>query len=159
MTYSPGDFILCHSPTLLGKAIRLAERLRDKGPGTQYNHAALIIDDKGTLIQAVARGLAYGHVDDYPDHLLVHVTLDDTERQKAVDFGKYWLSKGVKYNYLEDLSIGLDLLTPDFIHFKSPRAMICSEFVARAMSQTGWICPKLDVGHVRPDDLYNYFPR
>ncbi len=156
-TYSAGDFILCKSNHWIDRLIRFGQRLRDDGPGSAYDHAALVIDDTGTIIEAVSKGLSYGHVTDYPNHLLFRLTLDEPDGAKAVSFAHYWLDRHVEYGYLEDLSIGLDLLTPRFIHFKSAETMICSEFVARALAQTGWVCPKLDVSHVRPDDLFKWF--
>ncbi len=107
----------------------------------------------GTLIEALAHGVVRGTLDAYPDHQIVSYPCANPEL--AYKFVESCL--GDKYGYLTDLSIGLDLLTPKFIHFKSGKTLICSELVARALEHVGWISPKLDTSHVMPSDLAEYF--
>ncbi len=148
------QFALCHGTTWLDKTISFAERIRSTPKSARWTHAAVVMPD-GTLIEALSKGVQRGSLSAYPDHALLSLPVAPIEAQRAYAFAESCL--GDKYGYLTDLSIGLDLLTPAFIHFKSGKTLICSELVARTLEHAGWISPKLDTGHVMPSDLATYF--
>lgn len=151
MNYTPGDIVLCHSTTKLGKLIRFGESLRDPGVDSHWNHAAIISDADGTMIEAVGKGVRKGSLAAYPDHIIIPSRLSPEDTAQALAFAESCV--GTEYGYLTAASIGLNLLVPWFIHFQSGDTLICSQLVARALEHGGWICPKLDTSHVMPSDL------
>ncbi len=148
------SFALCHGTTWLDKLIRFGERIRSAPKDARWSHAAVVMPD-GSLIEALSHGVQRGSLAAYPDHALLSFGCTKAQAEAAYAFAESCL--GDEYGYLTDLSIGLDLLTPAFIHFKSGDTLICSELVARTLEHAGWISPKLDTSHVMPSDLAAYF--
>ncbi len=147
-------FALCHGSTWLDRLIRFGERIRSAPIDARWSHAAVVMPD-GTLIEALSHGVVRGSLEAYPDHAILSLPASPAQSAAAYKFVESCL--GDKYGYLTDLSIGLDLLSPAFIHFKSGKTLICSELVARTLEHAGWISPKLDTSHVMPSDLATYF--
>ena len=155
---SVGDIVLVHGHGVVDRLIQFGERIRDSKEASYYNHAAYIVGSNGLLLQATGRGIEFGNF--YTsfatdETLVIPNPLGRFQTQDALKFANSCIN--VKYGYLEIVSIGCDLLTPHFIHFKSGNTLICSEFVAKILEHGGWISPKLDTSHVMPSDLYNYF--
>ena len=151
MPYTPGDIVLCHGPGWISRLIRFGERMRDPASDSQWNHAAIISDEDGTIIEAVGKGVRKGSLADYPDHIIIPSRLSAQDTAQALAFAESCV--GIEYGYLTDVSIGISLLVPWSVHFQSRDTLICSELVARALEHGGWICPKLDTSHVMPSDL------
>lgn len=160
--YNPGDILLTKGTAALDRLIQFGERIRDGKIASQYNHAAYILNSSGLILEAGGKGIVYGHVSDYPveDTLIISNFLSPPNTQQAIRFALSCApvdnKPKVKYGYLTDVSIGIDLLTPGFVHFRSGNTLICSQFVAKCLEHGGWICPKLDTSHVMPSDLYLY---
>jgi hypothetical protein len=57
----PGDFILTHGNSWTSRMIRFGQRIRYWGPDkkfTHWNHAAIFINEKGDIIEALGGGVS-----------------------------------------------------------------------------------------------------
>lgn len=64
----PADFILTHGSSMMGRLIRVGERLRYRGPDRKYarwNHVALLVDADGGHIEADERGVHRADITKY----------------------------------------------------------------------------------------------
>ena len=140
--FSPGDFILTHHKTIPAKIIRVGQFIRYHGkmkPYAHWNHTAMIVDEKGTLIEAVGRGVVYGHIDEYNDveYHYVSTKLNKQSREQAVLAAKSFLND--KYGWATIASITLELLTGIKMQFSQSNTMICSAVVAQSLWAGGVI--------------------
>lgn len=151
----PGDLVLCRQNTVLDKIISVSQRLRTSSKASHWTHVAVVKDPStGEIYEATARGVHVGNISEYPDHLVVNLNLTEDQQAESKAFCEYWL--GTNYGFFTLASIGLDLLTPYFLHFRAGNTFICSQYAAKALEQTGWICPKADSSHVMPSDLAHW---
>ncbi len=161
--FTAGDILLVHDFSFISKAIRLGERIKifgnilrgratrlDLKNASKWNHAALIVDENGGLLQALGHGITDGNVSDYKEFKILKSNFTPEQLQSVLKFAKSCV--GVPYGYLDIVSIALDIFIP-FAHFRDGNTLICSQFVAKAWEHGGWICPKLDTSHVMPSDL------
>lgn len=151
MNAKPGDIILCHSSGILGKLIRIGERIRDPRKSAKWNHAAVVLDNNGSIMEALKHGISLGNISAYPDHEVISNNFTQPQVEDLLRYAK--AMQGVPYGYLTIISIALDLLLPFIAHFRSGKTLICSEFAAKTWEHAGWICPKIDTSHVMPSDL------
>ena len=112
--FNPGDFILVSTNGILAKFIRLGQFIRYHGkmkPFSLWNHAAMIIDEEGTVIEAVGRGVRYAHVDEYKDveYYLVNTKLNKQSRDQAISACKSFVKD--QYGWLTIVSITFELIT------------------------------------------------
>jgi len=140
--YTPGDFILTHHDTAPAKVIRLGQFIRYHGDMREYahwNHCALVVDEDGTLIEAVGRGWVYGHIDEYKDveYYYVRTKLNEQSRNQTVAAAKSFLND--KYGWMTIASITLELLTGIKLQFTNQNTMICSAVVGQALWAGGFI--------------------
>lgn len=148
----PGDLVLCRQNTILDKIISVSQRLHTSSKASHWTHVAVVKDPTtGDLYEAVASGVQVGNISAYPDHLVINLNIDDNDRAKMIAFCEHWL--GAEYGFLTLLSIGLDLLTPAFFHFRSGDTFICSQYAGMAYAHTGWICPLIDESHIMPSNI------
>ncbi len=161
-----GDFILTHGKSLTSSLIRFGQRLRIHGEDrkyTRWNHAALIVDDDGSLIEALGRGISSTHLSSYDDseYLVVQIKASDHDRSQAVDFAKWAAGRGnpgarKKYGFVTIVSIAYTLLTGGKFTFGIDGRLICSGLVARAMERCGAIFSR-NTTHIMPADLAKYY--
>ena len=140
--YVPGDFILVSTQGILAKCIRFGQFLRYHGkmrPFAHWNHAALIIDEDGTLIEAVGRGVITGHISEYQgvEYYYVSTKLNKQSRDQIVAAGRSFLKD--KYAFLTIASIALELVTGIKLQFTNGNTMICSAVVAQSLWAGGVI--------------------
>jgi len=157
-----GDFILTHSTGLYGTLIRFGEALRYWGTDAQFahwSHAAIFVDDEGTIIEALGGGVQKRNISVYHDTEYVVVYLPEStsrpDRQQAVKFAEHCLRD--RYGWLTILSIGLSLLTGGKIGFGIDGQQICSALVARALERIGEIFQESEPWHIMPADLAKHF--
>lgn len=157
----PGDFILTHGHSLSGKLIRLGQRLRFWGKDSQYahwNHAALIVDKGGGLIEALGHGVLRTHISKYRprEYHLVRLgqTANRADRMEAVRFAEWCL--GEKYGWTTIVCIALGLITSGRFTFGFEGQQICSGLVARAMERTTAIFDR-NPEDIMPADLAKYY--
>jgi uncharacterized protein YycO len=156
--FEPGDFILTKSSGILGKLIRTGQLIRFKGKYAKWTHAALIVGQDGSLIEARGRGVVRSHISAYRknDYHLIRLgeIADERDRQKMVNFAEWCLR--YEYGHLTIVSISLCLITGWKFLFGMDRRIICSALVARALERTRVIFDK-NPSFIMPADLAKYF--
>lgn len=158
-SFTRGDFILTHGNKTYDKLIHWAQGLQMRGDDhkyTRWNHAALIIDQDGTIVEANGDGVDQNPISKYTptEYYLVHIQADDVERDNEVKFGKW--AEGQRYGKLTICSVFLSLLFGSTIIFALQGQEICSGLVARALERAGYIFDQ-DPAHIMPADLAKYF--
>lgn len=140
--FIPGDFILTHSEAIPGKVIRLGEFIRyhgDMRDFSHWNHSALIVSEDGKLIEAVGRGVSYGHINDYlnQEYYVVNTKLNKQSQQQAINAAKSYLDD--KYGWVTIISLTIELLTGVRIQFSTSNSIICSALVAMSLWAGGYV--------------------
>jgi len=140
--FNPGDFILVSTNGILAKFIRFGQFIRYHGkmkPFSTWNHAAMIIDEEGTIIEAVGRGVRYAHIDEYKDveYYLVNTKLNSQSRTQAVAACKSFVKE--KYGWFTIASITIELITGIKLQFSLSNSMICSAVVGQSLWAGGVI--------------------
>lgn len=135
----PGDFLLVESRgTFMDRLIQFGQWLRRKDrPYRRFVHAALIIDEAGTLIEAEPSGIHKGNtVNTYPRSVVVSITAPDDQRANAVAFAESHLRDG--YGFFSFVAIAIQILTGWPFSFGLEGTEICSAFVSRALERCGY---------------------
>lgn len=155
----PADFILTNSNSWTSKLIYLGQKIRYRGKDAKYaiwDHAALITNAQGDIIQAIGKGVKRGNVSDYRNvaYHLVRIRASGQDREEAVKFAEYAL--GEKYGYITVISIAISFLTGLKLSFGFDGQQICSGLVARALERTTAIFSS-EPSHITPADLAKYY--
>jgi len=140
--YVPGDFILVSTKGVLAKLIRFGQFIRYHGkmkPFSRWNHAAMIIGEDGTIVEAVGRGVITSNISEYVDVEYYYVTtkLNKQSRDQTVSACKSFIKD--KYGFFTIVSITLDLITGIKLQFTNSNTMICSAVVAQSLWAGGVI--------------------
>jgi hypothetical protein len=171
----PGDLVLTHGSALTSQLIRFGQALRIHGDDRRYthwNHAAIVVDRDGAIIEALGRGITETHVSKYREEertvLTVAASADD--REQVVRFCR-WAAGHVeadgtpipepdrrhqRYGWIQIASITLTLLTGARFTFSLDGTQICSGLAGRALERTGAIFNRAP-SHLMPADLAKYF--
>lgn len=152
MIYQPGDFVLYETKGFLPRLIRFGQWLRYRGPRKPYsrwNHAALIVDASGTIIQAQANGVRYGTLGTGRVVNLQGISPED--RLEIVDYAKQKVN-ATRYGFVAFVSIAVNLITGFRLRVSYDRTLICSALVAGALERAGVVWP-IDSEFVTPADL------
>jgi hypothetical protein len=155
-----GDFILTHGTSWTSRLIRFGQKLRYRGPDkifTHWNHAAIFINERGDIIEALGAGVQQRNIAVYRDteyHTIHLENVIDANRIHEVEFAQACLKE--HYGWLTIVSIALSLLTASKFGFGLDGQEICSALVARCLERTGEIFPT-DPWHMMPADLAKYF--
>lgn len=157
----PGDFILTHGNAWFNKCIHVGQRFRFRGADRKYtvwDHAALVVNEDGGLIEAAGPGVHRSTLADYHNIEYHLVRLGDlvgaTDRAEAVAFAEW--SLGEKYGWLTIVSISLGLLTGGRLTFGFEGQQVCSGLVARALERTPAIFDR-NPEDIMPADLAKYY--
>ncbi|MDE2025158.1 MAG: hypothetical protein KGJ07_01560 [Patescibacteria group bacterium] len=159
-SYEPGDFVLIRHTNVgfdfIDKCIAFGQSLRFKGAEKSYTHAALLIGNDGSIIEALAEGVKRNNISKYKgfDFTLVKINASQADREEMVDFAVSCLGDG--YGWSTILSIALSLLTGLKFSFGFDGTEICSGLVASALFKTTAIFPR-DPSHITPADLASYY--
>ncbi len=151
MSVQPGDIFLAHSPGLLSKIIRFGERIRTPSVDAFWNHAGVIIDAQGNTLEAEAKGIVARNMSDHPISVTIDSGMTPAQRASVLAFAES--CKGDPYSYVDILSISARLLTGWHFSFHGSRALICSQYAAKAWEHGGKIWPMLDTACVMPSNL------
>jgi hypothetical protein len=161
LSLAPGDFILTHGSDWASNLIRFGQGLRFLGKDRKYtywNHAAIIVDEHGGLIEALGNGVCKTNISKYKPveyHLVrLGTTADATDREEAIKFAEW--SLGEPYGWLTIVSIAIGLLTGGKFTFGYEGQAICSGLVARAMERTKAIFNR-NPEDIMPADLAKYY--
>ncbi len=157
----PGDFILTHGNAWFNKCIQIGQALRFHGTDRKYtcwDHAAIVVDEQDSLIEAAGPGVRRTDLTQYRDieyHLVrLGTTVDATDRAEAVAFAEW--SLGQDYGWLTIVCIGWGLLTGGRLTFGFEGQQICSGLVARALERTRAIFDR-NPEDIMPADLAKYY--
>lgn len=157
--FQRGDFILTHGKAWTSRIIRFGQRLRFVGESRKYarwNHAAILVDDEGALVEALGAGVKRRHLSAYEgtEYHLVRISASDADRDQVVAFAEWSLEQ--PYAFVTIVSIALSLLTGAKFTFAFDGQQICSGLVARALERTDAIFHRMP-SHIMPADLAKYF--
>ncbi len=160
-TWIPGDFILTHGDSFMSALIRFGEQLRIHGDDRRYawfNHAALITDTDGGIVEALGRGVVRANASKYlrKDYVVVHSGADTHDVKEVLRFADWVIAHRAHYGRLTIASLVITLLTGAKLTFFIDGEFICSGLVARAMERTGAIFSR-DPVHITPADLAKYY--
>ena len=140
--FNPGDFVLVSSTGILAKLIRLGQFIRYHGKMKQFshwNHAAMVVDEHGTIIEAVGRGVKYSSIEDYKnvEYYLVNTKLSEEDRTQVVNAAKSFVKD--KYGWMTIISIAFEILSGVKLEFRINNSMVCSGVVAQSLWAGGVI--------------------
>jgi uncharacterized protein YycO len=162
VAYEPADFILTHRTGLFSWLIRAGQQLRYWGPRAKYahwSHAALVVDAKGNLIEALGRGVIRSNISEYKNveyHLVKLTTAIPPDRMHAVAFADYCVTAHARYGWLTIVSIASSFATGSTLSFGIDGEQICSGLVARCLERTGEIFDQ-DPSHLPPAGLAEHW--
>lgn len=156
-----GDLVFAHSPGLMGRAIRLGERIKKPWrKGSRWNHVAIVDlidrDGKVYVIQAEAKGVTnhrtLEQVAPGGELQLVanNMATDDVAQMMLFARGEV----GAKYGWLTILAIVVAILTPDWFTFRRPGTWICSALVAESLRCGAAIVRWPDIYEVTPAQVW-----
>jgi uncharacterized protein YycO len=155
--FDPGDFILAHRHNPIAGLISLGEKRRFRGADSAYahwSHCALVVDEKGSLVEAETRGVIRSPISKYRDdeYHLVRLGPDfaPPARQHAVEYAAAQVGKG--FGFLALFGVSLFLLFGWPLKLQRRDHQICSEMVVRAL-QAGGLMPEVDPPLMLPADL------
>lgn len=116
----------------------------------------MIVDNQGSIIEALGRGISQSHISDYKptEYYVVHIDATEADRQEAVTFARACL--GQRYGWLTLVSIALSLLTGTKLSFGFDGQQICSGLVARSLERTTAIFLP-EASHIMPAYLAQYY--
>jgi len=159
-SYAPGDVGLSRGSGLVDRAIRFAETLRygRHSAEARWNHAFMIIDSSGDLIQAEAHGMVWGTMQsDYAhgDYVILRPPYPPGGADRAVNAMKAMRDQKQKYDYLEIASEALSFLFQTKLRFAIEGQQICSGAVSFALDQGG-IFMGYDEQWNSPADVMHY---
>ena len=144
MTPQPGDVVLAKTNGIMGRLIRLAERIHWRR-GTTYSHAAIVIEvaDVVTVLQMRARGCQRTTIDQVAPggSYVIKSCPKGVNRNKSVEYAL--TRQHDEYGVASIISIAFNLLTPYWLglDFRKAGTLICSALVARSWEHGGWDCP------------------
>lgn len=159
MSAANPTFGLVRTPGILGRLIRIGQRLRVPAEYAWCNHAFILVEQViGTndyyIIEAAAKGPRWARLSDYRPgtYQLVTVPMSQEDANEVVDYARSTI--GDQYGFITIACIAFNLLTPSFfrIDFRRKGTLICSALVARALEHGGVIGPD-DPFQVMPAQL------
>ncbi len=145
MAIQPGDVVLAKTNGIMGRLIRLAERIYWR-KGSTYSHAAIVINVTGstvTVLQMRLRGCQRTTIDQVaPGGSYVTKSCPPgVDRARSIAYAL--TRQNDKYGIFTFISIAFNLLTPRWfwLDFRRTGTLICSALVARSWEHGGWNCP------------------
>lgn len=131
-SFSTGDFFLLRNNTFFSKLILFGQWLRYHGENRKYSrwsHCGGIMDNKGTIIEALSGGVKLDNISKYKDlpYYIVHTKLSAANKVQSVNAGKSFLRD--KYGWVSDISISFNFLTGIKLQFTIKNTINCSGLV------------------------------
>ena len=157
----PGDFILTHRHRPFAALISFAQRRRFHGadaPFAHWSHAAVIVGEDGSLVEAESMGVIRSALAKYRDDEYHLVRLGDQlsaqGRKEAVRYARAQV--GQAFGYLDLAGATLYLLTGVPLRWVRRHHEICSSLIVRAL-QHGGVLEGFDPAITLPADLAKEF--
>lgn len=159
--FVPGDFILSHRHRLFAALITRAQRRRFRGPDRRFahwSHAALIVGEDGSLVEAQTMGVIRASIDKYRDDEYHVVRLGGGFtpdcRAAAVKYAEAQV--GQAFGYLDMMGAALHLLFGWPLRWVRRNHEICSSLVVKALQRGDRLC-EFDPPTTLPADLAKAF--
>ncbi len=163
-----GYFVLTRSDHTVSKLIRVGQALRyrwmskprgrltpSQRRATHWNHAALVLDSKGRIAEALGSGVVERNLSKYTDdYIAVPFWVNPIDREQIVAFAESVMAARWRYGYATIASLAL-VVTGSRLAFERPGTAICSGFVAEALTRAGVIFPERPY-RMMPADLYTW---
>ena len=160
---TPGSVGFCHSKGLVGRAIRLGERLRFRR-GDFWNHVFIVSDEhdaqgRQLVIQAVGRGVTGDSplITVAPGGKFEIATLpEEVDLDFILEFAKGEI--GAEYSWLAILMNAVRCLLPTWVplpRLRTVSSWICSALGAEALRFGGWLHRWPDIYDVNPAELWS----
>jgi hypothetical protein len=156
-----GDFLLTgiKAQGIVSWAIKAGSWLRRfEAPYRRFSHAALVIDDDGTLAEALGKGVTRSPLSKYEaaNYVLVRTDIQEPDRSQILTFAESVLEARTSYGFWTILGLGLYCLAGAQICIQQAGTAICSGFVSDALTRAGYIWPRPPFA-MMPADLARYF--
>jgi hypothetical protein len=154
-----GDFILIRGPGWLGWLIRLSARVRLRKDDRRYgywSHAALVVNDRGHLLEVHARGVGLCRIEKFRanDFCYVRLALGDAARQAAARYAYGCL--GQRYDIGGFLWLALSVVLGDRLRVPDTGRPGCISLIVRALERAG-LCFERPAPEMTPADLAKKF--
>jgi len=143
-----GSYVVVRTPGLGAWLIR-------HGTHSWADHAFIVTDDIGGIVEAMPHGVRKGHLSEY-DSCRQLVVTEGTQAQRAQVAQAALGMVGTPYDDLDIIDIGLECVG---IHFwllqwwvSRQHSVICSQAVAKCGQAAGldWSCGQTDLAQVTP---------
>lgn len=156
-----GDFLLTGvtAQGFVSWAIKVGSWLRRyEAPFRRFSHAALVIDDDGTLAEALSKGVRRSPLSKYTraDYVLVRTGVADHDRAQILRFAEAVLDARTRYGFATMFGLGLYCVTGAQLTIQLSGTAICSGFVSDALTRAGFIWPRPPFA-MMPADLARCF--
>lgn len=158
---NPGDLVLTHGHSVVHRAIRAAQAVRfrgDRRPYAFFNHAAIIADRWGEVIEATAGGVRRSHLASYTadgyQYVVVDAGADQHDRAQIVAFAESCL--GQQYGFLTIAALLAWTVFGGKLVIGLDGTEICSGLAAQALVRDGANFPRQPT-MCMPADLAEYF--
>lgn len=147
--FQPGDFILTHGTSLFDSLIQLFTM-------SHWNHTALIVDSKGSIMELVEQGIRKHNIHKYDKQevFIVRTQFFELDRKQILDYAYTMLKRHQKYGFFQIASITLKIITKSRLIIKLDGTQICSEFVANCLARGGIVWDS-DASLITPADIYH----
>jgi uncharacterized protein YycO len=157
--YSIGDFILCHRKGFVSYCIVFGQGIRFRGdqrPYAHWSHAALLVSDKGDLVEALTKGVKRNHIDEYKDsdYTLVRVNASAEDQEQILRYANKIIDD--KYSFSTIISAGFRMVIGGTFYFGFSGHTICSGLIARAQERMGAYFDR-EPQVITPADLARYY--
>jgi hypothetical protein len=144
-----GDILLIRGPGWLGRAIRLGAWRRFRKDDLRYgywSHVAMVVTDRGHLLEVHARGVGLCDVEKYRDNDFCYVRLDlsDEARREAARYA--YAALGQRYDIAGFLLLGLSVTLGDLFRVPDTGKPGCVSLIVRALE-----CAGLTFNRAAPD--------
>lgn len=158
-----GYFIVTHGTHVMSRLIRFGQSLRFRGERRKFahwNHVALVLDEQGTLGEALSAGVVQTNISKYhgSDYFVVQVECSDEDREQVLAFARAVLTapSRTSYGWSTIASLAFSQLTGSRLVFGKIGTAICSGFVSEALVRTGVIFPR-PAAYMTPADLAEHY--
>lgn len=138
-----GDLVLTHGDYFFSKLIRFGQKLRYPAKYALWNHAALVLNEQGDIVEALGEGVVRTHLSKYreKEYTVVHVDLHPHDQAQVLAFAESVLAAKYKYGWRTIVSLFFNLaLNRKYVTVKYGTS-ICSGFYADALTRGKFIWP------------------
>lgn len=154
-SFTVGDFVLTHQSAWTSRLIRFGQRIEFRGDRKKFaywNHALWVTSVQGDIIEAVGKGVSKNNIVEYlnQEYVVIHTQLSPVNVGQSLAYVESMINDG--YGFIEDISIGFQLLFDLKVMVTYGDTIICSALVARGLEHAGEIL-SMNPYMVKPADL------